>query len=108
MFQEEFMNRYTPKERQRTLDCLLDALRADNRLAGVLVAGSGAVGFTDDYSDIDLAVVVKQSEDVKLVFDDWGTTIANLFDVLICAPTQRAPNIFLYAMLPEWFLGTRY
>lgn len=98
------MNRYTPQERQQTLDRLLDALRADKRLAGVLIVGSGAVGFTDDYSDIDLAVVVEQAEDVKSAFDDWGTTIADLFGILIFVPTQRAPNVFLYAMLLSGFL----
>lgn len=98
------MDRYTPAERQRTLDCLLDALRADDRLAGVLVVGSGAVGFTDAYSDIDLAVVVERAEDVKPAFDDWGVSIAGMFEVLDRVLVQRAPNIFLYAILLGGFL----
>jgi len=98
------MDRYTPAERQHILDRLVEALRADSRIAGVLVVGSGAVGFTDDYSDIDLAVVVGRADDVKPAFDDWGTTSAGLFEVLACAPVPRASNIFLYAMLLKGFL----
>jgi hypothetical protein len=71
---------------------------------GVLVVGSGAVGFTDTYSDIDLAVIVERAEEVKPAFDDWGKSIAEMFAVLSCVPVQRAPNIFLYAMLLGGFL----
>ena len=62
---------YTPEERQQVLDTLLNVLKGDGRIAGVLVVGSGAVGFKDDYSDIDLSVVMTSEEDVESVFHDW-------------------------------------
>ena len=98
------MKRYTPVERQHTLDRLLDALRSDDRLAGVLIVGSGAVGFPDEYADIDLAVVVERAEDVKPAFDEWGASLANQFDMLACAPVHRGTNFHMYAMLLGGFL----
>jgi predicted nucleotidyltransferase len=59
---------FTPQERQQVLNRLLAALQTDPRIVGVLIVGSGTAGFQDDYSDIDLSVVVESEGDVLSVF----------------------------------------
>ena len=72
---------FSPEERSRVLAVLLDALQSDKRIAGALIVGSGAEGFADNYSDIDLAVVVEQDDDLPIVFKDWGLRLGTVVDV---------------------------
>ncbi len=95
---------YTPEKRQQILDTLLDALKGDGRIAGVLVVGSGAVGFKDNYSDIDLSVVIASEEDIEPVFRDWDGKIQALFPVVTRFETQYGPHSFLYGFLLDNFL----
>lgn len=98
------MTLYSPEERQQVLDTLLDALRDDGRIAGVLVVGSGAVGFKDDHSDIDLSVVMTAEEDVEPVFRDWDGRIQALFPVVTRFETHYGPHSYLYGFLLDNFL----
>ena len=98
------MTLFTHGERQRVLDTLLDALKDDGRIAGALVVGSGAVGFKDDFSDVDLAVVIASEADVEPVFRDWDGKIRALFPVVTRFETHYGPNAFLYGFLLENFL----
>ena len=95
---------YTPEERQQILDALLDALKGDGCITGVLVVGSAAVGFQDDYSDIDLSVVMATEADVEPVFRDWDGKIQALFPVVTRFETHYGPNSFLYGFLLDSLL----
>ena len=48
---------YSPAIREAILNRLLTALQSDTRVTGLLVVGSGAEGFEDVHSDIDLCAV---------------------------------------------------
>lgn len=61
---------FSPKDREHVLITVLDKLKSDERLAGVIVVGSGAIGFEDVFSDIDLCVVVEKGENLMAVFAD--------------------------------------
>ena len=95
---------YTPEERRQTLEKLLQALKSDGRITGVLVVGSGAVGFKDDHSDIDLSVVIATEKDVEPVFRDWDDKIQALFPVVTRFETHYGPYSFLYGFLLDNFL----
>lgn len=95
---------FSPQERQEVLDRTLVALRTDDRIAGVVIVGSGAVGFEDDYSDIDLAVVVAEEEDTLPVFRDWKPRIEALLPVIHSFETIYGPNSYLHGFLFEGFL----
>ena len=95
---------FSPERRQEILDRILVALRTDNRIAGVLVVGSGAVGFEDAYSDIDLCVVVAAEDDVNAVFREWRTRIEEILPVIHCIEITYGPNNYLYAFLLDGFL----
>lgn len=95
---------FTPQQRQHTLDRLLAALETDPRITGVIIVGSGAVGFEDDYSDIDLAVVVGAEADLTPVFREWKGRVEELFDVLHYFETIYSPRSLLHGFLLQGFL----
>ena len=98
------MKVYNSQSRQETLEKLLEALESDHRIGGVLLVGSGAYGFKDEFSDIDLAVVVSEGQDAISVFRDWESVIRNLLPVLWCFTDIRGPEVGLYAFILEDFL----
>lgn len=95
---------FSSEERQEVPDRILIALRTDDRIAGVLIVGSGAIGFEDSYSDIDLSVVVAAEKDVFPVFREWKEQIENLFPVIHCFETTYGLNNYLYGFLLDGFL----
>lgn len=95
---------FTPDDRADALRRLLDALQTDERLAGVVIVGSGAVGFEDAYSDIDLAVVVTREADVEPVFRDWQWRVWSVLPVRHAFESLRGPNIFLFGLLLDNYL----
>lgn len=73
---------FSADERREILDRILLNFEDDDRITGVLVVGSGAVGFDDDYSDIDLCIVIAKEADVFNVLRDWKGRIEDLFPVI--------------------------
>jgi hypothetical protein len=62
---------YTPHERDRLRSKLVAAARADRRITGAAITGSGAVGLEDDWSDIDLAFGVGDPSELPHALADW-------------------------------------
>ena len=95
---------YSPAEREATLNRLLTALQNDQRIAGVLVVGSGAEDFADIYSDIDLCAVTTSAADVRPAFQEWGVKIREMLPVFHSVTSVRGANIYLWILLLENFL----
>ncbi len=95
---------YSPDTREAILDRLLAALQSDKRLAGLLVVGSGAEGFEDDHSDIDLCAVTTSVDDVRPAFQEWGMKIREMLPMFHSLESPRAPNVYLWVFLLENFL----
>lgn len=93
------MNFFTPAERIQTLDTLLDAFSSDPRLAGLLVVGSGATGFTDRFSDIDLSVILPEPAQVRPVLEDWVLRLDELLPVAHHFWSRRGAEIYFYGAL---------
>ncbi|HFE66763.1 MAG TPA: hypothetical protein ENJ93_05830 [Chloroflexi bacterium] len=98
------MQLYNSQSRQETVEKLLEALEADRRISGALLVGSGAYGFKDAFSDIDLAVVTSEEQDALTVFRDWESVIRELLPVLWGFTDIRGPETGLYAVILEDFL----
>jgi hypothetical protein len=90
--------------RQEVLDRVLRALAQDTRLAGTIVVGSGAVGFEDRYSDIDLCAVVDDGEDALAVFRDWRARFESLLPIVHCAEVIYGRGSYLWGLLLEGLL----
>ncbi len=95
---------YTPQERQKILDLLIAALQTDNRITGAILVGSGSVGFDDEYSDIDMAIIVAAEDDVDPVSQEWLARFEELLPVAHHFIFSRAPNVYLYGFMLENFL----
>lgn len=95
---------YSPVTRDAILDHLLTALQSDKRIIGLLVVGSGAEGFEDIHSDIDLCAVTSLADDVKPTFQEWGVQISEMFPLFHSLESVRAPNVYLWVFLLENFL----
>lgn len=94
---------FTPESRQETLKRILAALEEDERIIGVLIVGSGAVGFDDDLSDIDLSIVASD-EDAEPVFRDWRARFEDLLPIIDCGEVVYGPGSYLYVILLDGFL----
>ena len=92
---------YSAAYRSRVLDELTTALMEDGRIAGAVLVGSGAAGFKDRYSDIDLAVLVGDEAKVDEVYADWWRRIHALFPIVDAFKEQPR---HLYGFLLDRFL----
>ncbi|MCA9238815.1 MAG: hypothetical protein KDA37_01385 [Planctomycetales bacterium] len=63
---------YTPQQRARLREWLLERARGDERIGGAAITGSAALDREDDWSDIDLAFGVQASADLDAVVADWS------------------------------------
>jgi predicted nucleotidyltransferase len=61
---------YTPEERSATARLLTELLAADERIVRAELSGSGAEGYADRWSDVDLAVTVREGVDQRAVADE--------------------------------------
>lgn len=94
----------SPEQRSEVLLRLRDALQEDVRLAGTVLVGSGAIGFLDDESDIDVVAVVDSGHDALAVFEDWALKVPRLFPVLHRSQTPFSLSHRLHGFLLEGLL----
>lgn len=95
---------FTPEQRERILQKLLDALEDDPRLSSAIIVGSGSYGFKDDFSDIDITIVVRDEFDAALVYMDWLEKLYRLLPVKWHFKNSFGGNVFLYGLLLEHYL----
>jgi predicted nucleotidyltransferase len=88
--------RYSPKERTQILDLIAEESREIDVFVGCVLVGSGAIGFSDEYSDIDILVVVDDQLDIAHVSDTWKEHLDTLLPVLSYAEAPRADRIILH------------
>ena len=62
---------FTPEDRDKLRDALVAAAHADARISSAALTGSAAVGATDRWSDVDLALGVTSAADLGRVVADW-------------------------------------
>jgi hypothetical protein len=70
---------YTPDERDEVATRLIDLVSADKRVERAELAGSGAEGYHDRWSDVDVVVTVRVGVDQLEVADDW---VPRLYEAL--------------------------
>ena len=96
---------FSPQERQQILERLLAELQSNDRIAGVVVVGSAATGFEDDYSDIDLTVPVAEGAPLQSLFREWEGRIRALFPVAAHFTAEISdPEVYLHGFLLDNYL----
>jgi predicted nucleotidyltransferase len=89
---------FTPDERADLRDALVAAARADPRIDGAALAGSSARGFTDRWSDIDLALSVATEHNA--VVDDWTARLYREHGAVAHLDVWAAGTLFRVFLLP--------
>jgi predicted nucleotidyltransferase len=89
-------NYFTGSERENVLDLIASEAAAESRFVGCVLVGSGAVGFADQYSDIDIVIVAASSVDVHEISEAWKKRLLGLLPVLGYARSIRAERVILH------------
>ena len=97
-------DRHSPDERNAVLDTLLTASQGHPGLVAAVLVGSGAHGFTDEYSDIDMVVVADDAADVDTVSDGWKQRLLQQLPVMASSSVVRAPRVTLHNLYLSTYL----
>lgn len=90
---------FTTDERQCLRDRLVSAARRDARITGAAIAGSGAVGREDQWSDIDLALCLSADADHEQVVADWTARMYSDHAVVHHVDVIRGPTLYRVFLL---------
>jgi predicted nucleotidyltransferase len=95
---------YTTIERENLLHQLIDYCKTIKKVQGFLLVGSGATGFRDECSDLDVLIVVENSEDTELVQKVLHDFIHNYNKVLMSKLYRHEEDIFVICYLFDNYL----
>ncbi len=68
----------------------------NENIVGFVLVGSGSTGFADEFSDIDVVIVLEDSCDVNLVSEEWKEHLSNHLPMLGYGMSHRAENAILH------------
>jgi predicted nucleotidyltransferase len=97
------VRRYTAADRASVQTTLVERFAGDERVEGVLVVGSGAEGFADEYSDLDLAVVLGRGEPAAFA-REWAERLEHELPVVHRFGGDRGDAGYVVGLLLENFL----
>jgi predicted nucleotidyltransferase len=90
---------FTEHDRFEVSRKLINLLKADNRIEGIVLVGSAAVGYFDEFSDIDLVAVVNLQHSTQEVFEYWKQTIQKVLTPVNYFEVEYNKNNFLAGFL---------
>ena len=80
-------------------DRVFEIARADERISGGAVTGSGSVGAEDRWSDVDTTFGVKAGVAPEAILRDWSEVLEREFDIVHRFDLRRAPTIYRVYLL---------
>lgn len=89
---------YTAVHRQQVLDDIVRKVGLDERVVSLILVGSGAKGFTDSLSDLDLVAVVEESK-VDEVYRDLSDWIAETWAPTHSKLYKHTPEVYVWCCL---------
>jgi predicted nucleotidyltransferase len=97
------VRRYTADDRASIQTALVERFARDERIEGVLVVGSGAEGFADEYSDLDLAVILRTGEPAAFALE-WAARVEGELPVVHRFSDDRGDAGYVVGLMLENFL----
>ena len=91
---------FTPEDRARIHQHVLDIATRDDRVVAGAVVGSLALDDGDRYSDIDLSFAVRDDVPISEVLEDWTNAMADVGAVRLL-DLVRAPIVYRVFLLPD-------
>ncbi len=95
---------YTEGQRTKWIDPLTLVAETMEEIQGVVLVGSGAYGFRDPYSDVDLVLVVKHSDAVPRIHAAWVSMLEETQMVLKHKVYRHQPDIWVSCFLLDGYL----
>ncbi len=95
---------YTATSRSQTLAKLTSIIKDIPEVEALILVGSGAAGFYDDLSDIDLCTVLKEPYSAKIAWDKINRVVAGTFIVIKNQLNEYGESDFLSVILLDDFL----
>jgi hypothetical protein len=92
---------FTSESRERVLERVLEMAKADHRITGGALVGSGAAGSQDEWSDIDITFGVLDGIDIGIVLDDWTEIFSRDLGALHYWDLPSGPSIYRVFLLPD-------
>ena len=92
---------FTPEEREALRAELIERARADPRISGGAVTGSGSIGALDAWSDVDLAFGVREAGELPSALDDFTAHMRDRHGSLDEVDVVRDPWIYRVFLLPS-------
>jgi hypothetical protein len=92
---------YTPEDRDRVREQLIEMARADDRIVAAAEIGALAKGTADRWSDLDLTFGVEPSASIDFVLADWTAAMAREFDASHLFDLPVPPTIYRVFLLPN-------
>lgn len=77
------MSFFTEEYRNSVLEQIIGYLKSRDDMLSIIIVGSGANGFRDIYSDIDLTVVIDDKTDIDTFLLDYQSYLDEKFKVMI-------------------------
>jgi predicted nucleotidyltransferase len=87
---------FSADDRDNILRWIVAETQKDASFAGCVLVGSGAAGFADEYSDIDIVVVVYDSCPFEQVSEGWKQHVLDHLPILAHTSGLRADRIVLH------------
>jgi predicted nucleotidyltransferase len=97
------VRRYSSADRASVQSTLIDRFARDERVEGVLVVGSGAHGFADEYSDLDLGVIMRTGDPAAFALE-WAARLESELPVVHRFGDDRGEAGYVIGLLLENFL----
>lgn len=92
---------FTPEERDRVGERVLEIARSDGRVVAAAVVGSLALDEGDRYSDVDLTFAVRDEVPIGEVLDDWTEKVAEELGAARLFDLVREPIVYRVFLLPD-------
>ena len=93
---------FTPAERERVRERLIEIARSDGRVTSAALVGSLAAGTPDRWSDIDLTFGVDDGAAIDDVLEDWTRRMAEDFDAVWLFDLARDGTTYRVFLLHDW------
>ena len=94
------------QDRQETFDFILSIAKACEKIVALVQVGSGAVGFTDEHSDLDFVVALDSNDSMKEVMDYFHQKVSQKYEIVYFGQIeQRRLEVFVLSNLLEIDLG---
>lgn len=100
---------FSVQDRQETFDFILTIAQGCDKIVALVQVGSGAVGFTDDCSDLDFVVALDSNDSMQEVMDYFHQKVSQKYEIVYHGQiVQKRLEVFVLSNLLEIDFGFGY